>query len=164
MLEVNNLKVEFVRNGKRVAPVDGVSFSVGANETVGLLGESGCGKSVTALSILRLFPLASKAQLSGTINYNDGIAANNLLEADDATLRGMRGKEIAMIFQEPMTSLIPCIASVISCARCCACIAISTANRSTRKSSPCCNAWVCRAPSNWSTTTRTACPAACASV
>src|SRR5450830_900101 len=107
MLEVNNLKVEFVRNGKRVAPVDGVSFSVGANETVGLLGESGCGKSVTALSILRLFPLASKAQLSGSINYNDGIAANNLLEADDATLRGMRGKEIAMIFQEPMTSLNP---------------------------------------------------------
>ena len=107
MLEVNNLKVEFVRNGKRVAPVDGVSFSVGANETVGLLGESGCGKSVTALSILRLFPMASKAQLSGAITYNDGVADSNLLEADDATLRAMRGKEIAMIFQEPMTSLNP---------------------------------------------------------
>ena len=107
MLEVNNLKVEFVRNGKRVAPVDGVSFSVGANETVGLLGESGCGKSVTALSILRLFPMASKAQLSGSIKYNDGVADSNLLEADDATLRAMRGKEIAMIFQEPMTSLNP---------------------------------------------------------
>ncbi|EJL85100.1 oligopeptide/dipeptide ABC transporter, ATP-binding protein [Herbaspirillum sp. CF444] len=107
MLEVNNLKVEFVRNGKRVAPVDGVSFSVGANETVGLLGESGCGKSVTALSILRLFPMSSKAQLSGAITYNDGVADSNLLEADDATLRGMRGKEIAMIFQEPMTSLNP---------------------------------------------------------
>ena len=107
MLEVNNLKVEFVRNGKRVAPVDGVSFSVGANETVGLLGESGCGKSVTALSILRLFPMASKAQLSGSVQYNDGVRVSNMLEADDATLRSMRGKEIAMIFQEPMTSLNP---------------------------------------------------------
>ncbi|MFL9925188.1 ABC transporter ATP-binding protein [Herbaspirillum lusitanum] len=107
MLEVSNLKVEFVSHGKRVAPVDGVSFSVGANETVGLLGESGCGKSVTALSILQLFPMASKAQLSGSISYNDGIAISNLLEADGDTLRSMRGKEIAMIFQEPMTSLNP---------------------------------------------------------
>ncbi|WP_034299356.1 ABC transporter ATP-binding protein [Herbaspirillum sp. RV1423] len=107
MLEVTNLKVEFISHGKRVAPVDGVSFSVGANETVGLLGESGCGKSVTALSILRLFPMASKAQLSGSVYYNNGVEACNLLEADDATLRSMRGKEIAMIFQEPMTSLNP---------------------------------------------------------
>jgi len=107
MLEVNNLKVEFVRNGKRVAPVDGVSFTVGANETVGLLGESGCGKSVTALSILRLFPMASKAELSGAVRYNDGIEECDMLTASDATLRAMRGKEIAMIFQEPMTSLNP---------------------------------------------------------
>jgi peptide/nickel transport system ATP-binding protein len=107
MLEVTNLKVEFVRNGNRVAPVDGVSFAVGANETVGLLGESGCGKSVTALSILRLFPLSSKAQLSGSVRYDDGSSSRELLEADDAALRAMRGKQIAMIFQEPMTSLNP---------------------------------------------------------
>jgi len=107
MLEVTNLKVEFLSHGKRVAPVDGVSFSVGANETVGLLGESGCGKSVTALSILRLFPMASKAQLSGAVHYRDGEQDCDLLQADDATLRSMRGKQIAMIFQEPMTSLNP---------------------------------------------------------
>ncbi|WP_394788597.1 ABC transporter ATP-binding protein [Rhodoferax sp.] len=103
MLEVNNLKVEFISHGRRVAPVDGVSFRVDVNETVGLLGESGCGKSVTALSILRLFPMASKALLSGEINFN----GRNLLQANDAALRSIRGKDIAMIFQEPMTSLNP---------------------------------------------------------
>src|ERR1700688_4711210 len=103
MLEVNNLKVDFARNGRTVAPVDGVSFSVGANETVGLLGESGCGKSVTALSILRLFPLASKATLSGEVRYK----GRDLLAAGDAEMRALRGNEIAMIFQEPMTSLNP---------------------------------------------------------
>ncbi|SFH93452.1 peptide/nickel transport system ATP-binding protein [Collimonas sp. OK307] len=103
MLEVSNLKVEFISHGKSIAPVDGVSFEVGANQTVGLLGESGCGKSVTALSILRLFPLASKARLSGAVRY-DG---RDLLTVDEAGMRAIRGKQIAMIFQEPMTSLNP---------------------------------------------------------
>ncbi|MGZ9709558.1 ABC transporter ATP-binding protein [Glaciimonas sp. GNP009] len=103
MLEVNNLKVEFKSHGKSVAPVDGVSFTVGDNETVGLLGESGCGKSVTALSVLRLFPMASKPILSGDVRYG----GRDLLAANDATMRSIRGKEIAMIFQEPMTSLNP---------------------------------------------------------
>ncbi|MFS2117609.1 ABC transporter ATP-binding protein, partial [Herbaspirillum frisingense] len=103
MLEIDNLKIEFLSHGRRVAPVDGVSFSLGRDETVGLLGESGCGKSVTALSILRLFPMASQARLSGAIRF-DG---RDLLQAEDEALRGIRGKEIAMIFQEPMTSLNP---------------------------------------------------------
>ncbi|MFX5714386.1 ATP-binding cassette domain-containing protein, partial [Acinetobacter baumannii] len=77
-------------HGRRVAPVDGVSFSLGQDETVGLLGESGCGKSVTALSILRLFPMASQARLSGAIRFGE----RDLLQADDATLRSIRGKEI----------------------------------------------------------------------
>ena len=103
MLEVNNLKVEFISHGRRIAPVDGVSFHVDANETVGLLGESGCGKSVTALSILRLFPMSSQALLSGHIHFN----GHDLLAANDAAMRAIRGNEIAMIFQEPMTSLNP---------------------------------------------------------
>ncbi|MDY7579768.1 ABC transporter ATP-binding protein [Herbaspirillum sp. RTI4] len=103
MLEVKHLKVEFISHGKSIAPVDEVSFTVGANETVGLLGESGCGKSVTALSILRLFPLASKVRLSGSVTYQ----GRDLLTVDDADLRAIRGKQIAMIFQEPMTSLNP---------------------------------------------------------
>ncbi|MEB0136504.1 ABC transporter ATP-binding protein [Actimicrobium sp. CCC2.4] len=103
MLEVRDLKVEFLRNGKPVAPVDSVSFTLHANQTLGLLGESGCGKSVTALSILRLFPMASKARLSGSVRFR----GQDLLQAGEASLRALRGKDIAMIFQEPMTSLNP---------------------------------------------------------
>ncbi|KAF1049039.1 MAG: Oligopeptide transport ATP-binding protein OppD [Herbaspirillum frisingense] len=103
MLDIENLKVEFLSHGRRVAPVDGVSFSLGHDQTVGLLGESGCGKSVTALSVLRLFPMASKARLSGAIRFG----GRDLLQSDDHALRGIRGKDIAMIFQEPMTSLNP---------------------------------------------------------
>ncbi|MBB3214447.1 peptide/nickel transport system ATP-binding protein [Herbaspirillum sp. Sphag1AN] len=107
MLEVSNLRVEFVSNGKSVVPVDDVSLRVGANEIVGLLGESGCGKSVTALSILRLFPKTSQVRLGGRIRWNGNGSACDLLQVDEASLRGMRGNDIAMIFQEPMTSLNP---------------------------------------------------------
>jgi peptide/nickel transport system ATP-binding protein len=103
LLEVRDLKVEFLRDGKAVAPVDSVSFTLQANQTLGLLGESGCGKSVTALSLLRLFPMASKARLSGRVHFR----GQDLLQADEASLRALRGKDIAMIFQEPMTSLNP---------------------------------------------------------
>ncbi|NUU00736.1 ABC transporter ATP-binding protein [Herbaspirillum robiniae] len=103
MLDIENLKVEFKSHGRSIAPVDGVSFSVGRDQTVGLLGESGCGKSVTALSVLRLFPMASKARLSGAIRFG----GRDLLQSGDDALRGIRGKDIAMIFQEPMTSLNP---------------------------------------------------------
>lgn len=107
MLEVSNLRVEFVNHGKSVVPVDDMSFSVGANEIVGLLGESGCGKSVTALSILRLFPQASRVRLGGALRWHGNGQACDLLQTDEETLRKMRGKHIAMIFQEPMTSLNP---------------------------------------------------------
>ena len=90
-----------------MVPVDDVSLSVGANEIVGLLGESGCGKSVTALSILRLFPQTSRVRLSGALRWQAKGQECDLLQADEARLRGMRGKDIAMIFQEPMTSLNP---------------------------------------------------------
>ncbi len=103
LLDVRDLKVEFLRDGNAVAPVDSVSFTLQANQTLGLLGESGCGKSVTALSILRLFPMASKARLSGSVRFR----GQDLLQADEASLRALRGKDIAMIFQEPMTSLNP---------------------------------------------------------
>ena len=83
--------------------VDGVSFHVMPGETLAIVGESGCGKSVTALSVLRLVPAPPGRIVSGAIRF----AGRNLLELDDAAMRDVRGNDISMIFQEPMTSLNP---------------------------------------------------------
>ena len=83
--------------------VDGVSFDLARGETLGIVGESGCGKSVTALSILRLIPPRPAASLGGSIRF-EGEELTALAERGDARLRGNR---ISMIFQEPMTSLNP---------------------------------------------------------
>jgi oligopeptide/dipeptide ABC transporter ATP-binding protein len=83
--------------------VDGISFHLAAGETIGLVGESGCGKSVTSLSILGLIPSPSGRIESGKIMFGD----QNLLELDLESLRKIRGRQISMIFQEPMTSLNP---------------------------------------------------------
>jgi oligopeptide/dipeptide ABC transporter ATP-binding protein len=85
------------------AIIEGVSLELNAGEMVGLVGESGCGKSVTALSIMRLIPEPPMKITSGTI----ALSGNNLLAMDEPALRKIRGDEIAMIFQEPMTSLNP---------------------------------------------------------
>jgi len=86
-----------------VHAVDGVSFHVMPGETLAIVGESGCGKSVTALSILRLVPSPPGRIVAGTINF----AGRNLLDLSDAEMRDVRGNDISMIFQEPMTSLNP---------------------------------------------------------
>lgn len=100
LLEVKNLRVSFSANADVPHAVDGVSFTIAAGEKFALVGESGSGKSVTALSILRL---VSHAQASGEIKFAD----ENLVTASERKLRGIRGKDIAMIFQEPMTALNP---------------------------------------------------------
>jgi peptide/nickel transport system ATP-binding protein len=101
LLEVDNLQVElFDRSGPLLA-VRGVTLSVRRGEVVALVGESGCGKSVTALSLLRLLP--DDARVTGSVRV-DG---RDLLELSRAQLRTVRGGEIAMVFQEPMTSLNP---------------------------------------------------------
>jgi peptide/nickel transport system ATP-binding protein len=86
-----------------VRAVDGVSYSVRAGETLAVVGESGCGKSVTALSILRLIASPPGRIVGGTIRFQGA----NLLDFSDAGMRAIRGNEISMIFQEPMTSLNP---------------------------------------------------------
>src|SRR5262249_27463210 len=86
-----------------VRAVDGVSFSLGRGETLGLVGESGCGKSVAALSILRLIPSPPGRIIGGAIRFQ----GRNLLECSGAEMRRLRGNQISMIFQEPMTSLNP---------------------------------------------------------
>jgi peptide/nickel transport system ATP-binding protein len=103
LLEVKGLKTHFFTDEGVVRAVDGVDFYINKGETLGVVGESGCGKSVTALSIMRLIPTPPGRIVAGEINY-DG---RNLLELSPAQMRKIRGKEISMIFQEPMTSLNP---------------------------------------------------------
>jgi len=108
LLEVKNLSTHFFTDAGAVKAVSDVSFSIGVGETVGLVGESGCGKSVLSLSLLRLVPRPGKI-ISGSIQFQlSGSGASvDLLSLDPEHLRTLRGKKIAMIFQEPMTSLNP---------------------------------------------------------
>ena len=103
LLSVKNLRTHFENRDGIVRAVDGVSFDVMPGETLAVVGESGCGKSVTALSILRLIASPPGRIVGGTIRFQGG----NLLEFSDAEMRAIRGNEISMIFQEPMTSLNP---------------------------------------------------------
>ena len=103
LLEIDGLNVAFETPRGQVRPVRDVSCSVYAGQTLAVVGESGCGKSVTALSILRLIPSPPGRVLSGAIRF----AGRDLLGLTEREMRGVRGKDIAMIFQEPMTSLNP---------------------------------------------------------
>jgi peptide/nickel transport system ATP-binding protein len=103
VLEVEELKTYFYTRGGLVKAVDGVSFSLKRGEMLAIVGESGCGKSVTALSLMRLVADPPGRIVGGSVR----LAGVDLLGLDAATMRGIRGKEISMIFQEPMTSLNP---------------------------------------------------------
>ncbi len=103
LLEIRDLVTEFRTDEGTVRAVDGVSFDIPARSTVGVVGESGCGKSVTALSIMRLVASPPGRIAAGTITY----AGRDLLALRPAEMRAIRGNRIAMIFQEPMTSLNP---------------------------------------------------------
>jgi peptide/nickel transport system ATP-binding protein len=103
LLEVENLKTHFFTRDGVVRAVDGVSFSIQPGETLALVGESGCGKSVTSLSILRLIASPPGRIVAGRLLFQN----RNLLDLDEAAMRDIRGNEIAMVFQEPMTSLNP---------------------------------------------------------
>ena len=103
LLEVEDLKTHFFTRDGVVRAVDGVSFSIQPGETLGLVGESGCGKSVTSLSIMRLIASPPGRVAGGTIRF-DG---RDLLRLSEPEMRKVRGNEISMIFQEPMTSLNP---------------------------------------------------------
>lgn len=103
ILEVDNLQTHFKTDAGIVKAVDGVSFIVHEGETVGLVGESGCGKSVTNLSIMRLVPSPPGKIVGGRVLY-DG---KDIMEMSEKELRNIRGNKISMIFQDPMTSLNP---------------------------------------------------------
>src|SRR5262245_18388082 len=99
LLEVQKLNVAFDTDRGQVQPVRDVSFSIFPGQTVALVGESGCGKSVTSLSILRLIPQPPGRILGGKVLLN----GRDLLGLSEKEMRSIRGREIAMIFQEPMT-------------------------------------------------------------
>jgi oligopeptide/dipeptide ABC transporter ATP-binding protein len=103
LLEVKNLKTHFVTRSGVVRAVDDVSWDVGESETVALVGESGCGKSVSALSIMRLVAGPAGRIVGGEVLFK----GRDLLKLSDEEMRHVRGREIGMIFQEPMTSLNP---------------------------------------------------------
>jgi len=103
LLEVRSLTTEFVTRGGVVRAVDGVSWDVAEGETVALVGESGCGKSVSALSVMRLVAAPAGRIVSGQVFFK----GRDLLALSEEEMRRVRGREIAMVFQEPMTSLNP---------------------------------------------------------
>ncbi|MEX1018622.1 MAG: ABC transporter ATP-binding protein, partial [Litorilinea sp.] len=110
LLEINDLKVYFDTMDGTVRAVDGVDFAIQPGRTLGLVGESGCGKSVTAATILRLLPKRTSRIADGEILYNDGNGQSvdmTKLNPDGAVIRAIRGNDISMIFQEPLTSLSP---------------------------------------------------------
>ncbi len=102
LLAVDDLRVQFWTYGGTVYAVNGISFDLAAGETLGIVGESGCGKSVTALALLGLLPRAGRVKSGRALM--DG---RDLLQLSDRELRRLRGRQIAMIFQDPMTSLNP---------------------------------------------------------
>jgi oligopeptide/dipeptide ABC transporter ATP-binding protein len=103
LLDVKDLRTQFVTGAGTVRAVDGVSWDVKVGETVALVGESGCGKSVSALSVMRLVAAPAGRVVGGEVLFK----GRDLLKLSDEEMRKVRGREIAMVFQEPMTSLNP---------------------------------------------------------
>lgn len=103
LLEIEGLKTQFFTSAGTVRAVDGVDYNVEAGETVAVVGESGCGKSVTALSIMRLVADPPGKIVEGEIRFN----GTDLISLDEEEMRKIRGRDIGMVFQEPMTSLNP---------------------------------------------------------
>ncbi|MBT5192406.1 MAG: ABC transporter ATP-binding protein, partial [Rhodospirillaceae bacterium] len=103
LLEIEDLQVQFFTSDGIVEAVGGISYHIDAGETVAIVGESGCGKSVGAMSLLRLIPEPPGKIANGRALFE----GRDLLKLSNADIRNVRGREIAMVFQEPMTSLNP---------------------------------------------------------
>lgn len=109
ILNVKNLKTHFMTDDGIAKAVDGVSFSIERGETLGIVGESGCGKSMLSMSILRLIQSPPGKIVDGEVDFElkDGGGVRDLLKISESEMRKIRGRHIAMIFQEPMTALNP---------------------------------------------------------
>lgn len=103
LLAVENIKTHFYTDRGRVTAVDGISFRLDAGEIIGVVGESGCGKSVMSQSIMRLFDERNTVEYEGEVLFE----GENLLKLSKANMRKVRGNDISMIFQDPLSSLNP---------------------------------------------------------
>ena len=160
LLEVDDLRTHFFTRDGVVRAVDGVSFAVETGETLGIVGESGCGKSVTALSIMGLLPQPPARIVGGSIRFE----GRELTSSPSSELEDVRGREIAMIFQDPMTSLNPTLTigtQIIETLQ--RHLELSRGRGAASARSSCSRRSASRTPRARSTTTRTATPAACAS-
>ena len=159
MLEVNNLKTHFRTQDGLVKAVDGVSFSLEAGETMGIVGESGSGKSVTALSIMQLNPKPPAEYPEGEILFED----QDLLKTSDKRMQEIRGNDIAMIFQDPMTSLNPVFTVGNQIREAIPSIRTSPRARLRRRQCRCSATSASPTPRGWPRSTRTSSLAVCAS-
>jgi peptide/nickel transport system ATP-binding protein len=160
LLSVHDLRVSFLTDAGPARAVDGVSFTVQAGETVALVGESGCGKSLTALSLLRLLPPGAHLAPTSRVEFE----GTDVLTMPERALRSLRGHRLAMIFQEPMTALNPVLTVGDQVAEV---VRVHTeAARATRPGNArwrCSRSWVSRMPPSAPRSIRTSSPAACAS-
>ena len=150
VLQVDGLSLEFRTRGRAAEVLSDVSFDLRPGETLCLVGESGCGKSMTALAIMRLIPPLARIG-AGHVRLRGA----DLAMHDDEAMRRVRGNNISMIFQEPMTALR-------SANRCASTRAFPNARRASAPSR-CSSRWASRCPSGAWTTIRTSCLAACGS-
>jgi ABC-type dipeptide/oligopeptide/nickel transport system ATPase component len=159
VLSVRSLKTYFFTRAGILKAVDDLSFTVRKGETLAVVGESGCGKSMTALSIMRLVPDPPGRIVGGAVEL-DG---RDLLQLEEAAMREVRGKDISMIFQEPMTSLNPVLTIGEQISECWRCTRISRGLQCARRRSRCYVAFAFPSRRNGRGSTRTNSPAACAS-
>lgn len=159
LLDVRDLETHFFGEDNVTRALGGISFQVNKGETLGVVGESGCGKSVTALSILRLLPKLTARTVGGEIRFH----GRDLLRLSDREMRQIRGDQIAMIFQEPMTSLNPVYTVGHQIAEAVQIHTNAPGPTQWTKRMKCSVSSASRIPSAASTTTRMRCQAACAS-
>ena len=151
LLDIRNLRTHFQVRGFTAKAVDDVSLSIPAGQTLGLVGESGCGKSVTAHSIIRLIPEPPGKIVGGQVLFE----GQDLLTLSEARMRRIRGKRISMIFQEPMTSLNPTFPVGDQVGRSCGCTTNSRARRPRSAWWTCSSWWAFRRRKSGCSTTPT---------
>ena len=159
VLQVKGLKTYYYTEEGVVPAVDGLDFEVEPGETFAIVGESGCGKSVTSLSILRLIPSPPGKIIDGEIIYH----GQDLVKKSEREMRSIRGNDISMIFQEPMTSLNPVFTVGQQMANRSVSISRWARRKCSKSPSKCCGSSASRSRNTSSTIIQTSSPAVCAS-